>query len=60
MKKKKSKQPKKNVKKNIIYIAILTIVAITTIFVVSPIAKSNEFHRNTIRTLEDKKMTRKM
>lgn len=43
--------------KNIVSIAILVIIAITSIFMIAPIVKSNEFHRNTIKSLDDKKMT---
>lgn len=47
----------KKVIKNMVSIVVLVIVAITSIFVISPIVKSNKFHKNTIKTLDDKKMT---
>lgn len=47
----------KELKKNIVIIIILIVIAMVSIFYITPIAKSNEFHKKTIESLDKKKIT---
>jgi len=47
---------KKEIKTNLIKTAILLIIALVSIFVISGIASSTEFHKDTIKHLDDKKL----
>lgn len=47
----------KELKKNIVIIIILIVIAMVSIFKITPIAKSNEFHGKTIESLDKKKIT---
>lgn len=47
----------KTLYKKIIVVTLVIVIGLISIFVISPIAKSNKFHSNTIKSLDDKKMT---
>lgn len=47
---------KLNLKKSLLTI-LLIIIALISIFIIAPLAKSNEFHNNTIQSLDKKKIT---
>ena len=46
----------KTIYKKIIGVTLVIVMGLIYIFVISPIAKSNKFHSNTIKSLDDKKM----